>query len=84
MCQVSLFHSLSWRLPPGRCGLLWRLCLCHGNVFLVFPSESETVFPGWDQSQCDKAGGFAEESCILSLLLVLGGHKKSRPELRVC
>lgn len=40
---------------------------------------SEMVFPGWDQSQCDKAGAFAVKSCILFFLFALGGHKKSRP-----
>lgn len=40
---------------------------------------SEMMFPGWDQSQCDKAGAFAVKSCILFFLLALGGHKKSRP-----
>lgn len=40
---------------------------------------SEMVFPGWDQSQCDKAGASAVQSCILFFLLALGGRKKSRP-----
>ena len=40
---------------------------------------SEMVFPGWDLSQCDKAGASAVKSCILFFLLALGGRKKSRP-----